>query len=234
MDKNLTIARGLYYNLFSEIFAFLSEPKQFSSIKEKVEYLSLNPLEENSQKSLQNMKSFLEKGYDALKNEQDSVFYDIQSSFVPVTASFYDEERDDGKKRLEMIHLMQEAKVKRDESCKDSEDSIWIIFSFMNTLLQSASQNDKKSEKLSDAVFKNLINNFADEFVIHLVSHENGDFYKSAGELLSIFIEFERMLLNVERPKIKFETENQKINYVKERKPTIQRPKKNLDELSSL
>ena len=73
------------------------------------------------------------KGYEALKDESNYIFYSPSTTFIPMSASFYSEARDDGKKRQEMLELVNLSNFRRDsDKYKDNEDNIAFIFNFMH------------------------------------------------------------------------------------------------------
>ncbi len=190
MDENLIKARMLYYAFFSEVFNFLESKKAYEDIALKLERLSEAPINEDAKKALDAMREFLKQGYEALKEEQNEVFYSPVTSFVPMSASFYDEKRDDGKKRIKMISLMKQAGFVKDESFKDSEDHVGFIYAFMFTLLSSLKAQDIE---LSKEVFKDILNPFADEFTQRIYIHEKSGFYKYVAVLLDVFMKLERL-----------------------------------------
>ncbi len=194
MDKNLIHARMLFYSFFSDVLNFLEKDETFSHVQQKLQLLSQNPLNDEMKEAFENMQGFLSKGYEALQNEQNDVFYSPVTSFIPFSASFYDEQRDDGRKKIQMIDYLKEAGFVKDESYKDSEDNIGFIFSFFSTLLQKA---DMDSINLSKKVFENIINPFIDEFIQKIYEHECGDFYKNMAIIMDIFIKFERLNFNI-------------------------------------
>lgn len=198
---NINKAREVYYGLFSSLFNLLQNEEVYSKIITTVEILEKNSLDEYSETALKDMKIFLEENnFDYLKSEINQVFYSPSTSFIPVTASFYDEARDDGKKRLEMLSLVSLSTFRRDDNFKETEDSIAFIFTFMNKLLNDEVINNKNSENISKKVFIDILNPIIDEFIQKLYDHECSVFYKDLSIVLKVFMEFERHFYEVKKP----------------------------------
>lgn len=235
MNKEaLNKARTVYYGLFSTIFSFVNKKEDFENIKNTVEVLSQNPIDENSEKALINMKNFLEKGgFDALKDENNLVFFSPSTTYIPTTASYYDEARDDGKKRLEMINYVLQTKFRRDETkFTEAEDHISFILGFIQKLIEEDLRKEDSSLLITD-VFQNILSQTIDEFIQNLYNHENSHFYKDAAVLLKVFIELERVLLDIKKVEIKKEFV-ERTPVKKQKNEFKKRAKRNLDEVTSL
>ena len=215
--KAINRARALYYGLFASLFAFVKEDR-FKGLKESLELLKNNPLEENSKKALENMYNILSsQGEEFIRDEFDAIFYDLSSDPVPTTASFYDEERDDGKKRLLMVELLLKSKYRKDsEKFSDLEDDIGFILSFMSRLVDDEANGDDSAAKLEKEVFQKVLNTFADEFLENVHMHENSAFYQEAALLLKVFLEFERVFLGIRKPKEKMKIKKEKKVFISE------------------
>ncbi len=204
MDKKaINQARVVYYGLFSALFAFVLEGERYKGVKETLEFLSKNPLDENSKKAIDNMLSIINAiGLKQLEREFDAIFYDLSSDPVPTTASFYEEERDDGKKRAIMVDYVLQSNFRRDtKKFTDLEDDIGFVLSFMQKLIEDELNGNDKAGFLEREVFRNVLNNFVDEFIENVYMHENSAFYQEVTLLLKVFIEFERVFLGFQKPK---------------------------------
>lgn len=236
IDHEINKARAVYYGLFSSLLSFLETNKNYKSIKETIEILSKSPLEENSEKALTQMQSFLEKeGFEGLQAESNLVFFSPSTTYIPMTASYYNEARDDGQKRIEMLNYVAESNYRRNSSTyKDTEDNIGFILNFMNKLLEDSIQNDKASEQLVHKVFENILNEIIDPFFTNLYNHEHSNFYKNLALLIKVFIEFERHYYNLTKPIEKNIVDVQRPNTRVKKKESVQRAKRNFDEVTSL
>jgi len=236
MNQQIDKARMVYYGLFSALLSFLETDEKYENIKDTIDYLSNNPLEEYSAEALSNMKEFLNiHSFTGLKDESNLVFYSPSTTYIPTTASYYNEARDDGKKRIEMYNYLAQSKFRRDESLyKESEDSICFVFNFMNKLIEDNLNGEKTSELLAKSVFENILNEMSDLFSSNLYNHESADFYKDLALLLKVFIEFERHYYNLSKPKEIEIKETIRPNTKVKKKDSVKRAKRNLDEINSL
>ena len=118
MDKNqiITKARGLYYNLFANFFIVSSDVKNYLGIISLINMLKEKSFDENSQIALANLSASLDPTSNVdLMQEFDDLFYSPVSSNIRLTASYYDEGVESGKKRVEMIQFIAKTKLRRDE-----------------------------------------------------------------------------------------------------------------------
>jgi TorA maturation chaperone TorD len=214
--------RIVYYGLFSSFFAFSIDESDFKNIVDAVDILSTNPLDDQTEKSLKNIKRRLNKGgYDALKNESDKVFFSPTTIFVPMTASYYNEQRDGGNKRIEMMSYVLESKFRRNtDEYKEYEDHIEFVMLFIQKLINEELQGDLSAQMLSKKVFVNILNEMIDEFSNNLFNHEKSQLYKQIVLALRSFIDFERLYLNIAQP-IKEEVKKRaKINVLEDDQQT--------------
>ncbi|MFK5882017.1 MAG: molecular chaperone TorD family protein [Sulfurospirillum sp.] len=201
--ENINRARVLFYGLFASLFAFVLEEKRYNELEKKIEFFLQNPIDESMDKTLKNMSQIISsKGLKSIESEFDAIFYDLSGSPVPTTASFYEEERDDGKKRQLMVNYVLQSNYRRDnKKFTDLEDDIGFIFAIMQNLIVDELDGDEKAAFLESEVFKNVLNPFVDEFIENIYMNENALFYQEAAILLKSFISLERLFLNVNRPK---------------------------------
>ena len=225
-------ARAVYYGLFASLLTFFDKQDDIKGLLETVALLKENPLDEHTSSALNAMYAMLEEGgHKALQEESNALFFNPYASFIPVTASFYDEQRDDGKKRLEMVNYVLSSKFRRDpEKFKELEDHIGFIVLFMQKLIEASLEGDKCAESLSQEVFAHILNGFVDEFIQNVYVNKSSKFYKEAAIVFQAFIEIERLFLNIAKP---HHEEKRKIEVLEQRqkKPLKERIKRNLDEI---
>jgi len=234
--QSINKARVVHYGLFCSVLGFFENRDRYENIAGTIDLLSQNPIDENCEKAIEGMKEFLQKGgFEALKEENDMIFYSPITSFIPTTASFYDEQRDDGKMHLKMINYVLKSKFRRDIStCKEHEDHIEFILVFMQKLVEEDIDGDQDAAILARDVFKNVLNVMIDEFVENLYTHEKSNFYKNMAIVMKVFFELEREYLNISKPKVKESRKNENQKLTKKKEPAHERVKKNMDEVSSL
>ncbi len=226
-------ARAVYYGLFASLLTFFEDANDLEVIQKTIDVLASNPLDEASFSAFSNMQNLLiTKDYVFLKEESDKVFFSPYAAYIPVTASFYVENRDDGKMRLAMVNYVLSSKFRRDtEKFKELEDHIGFIVLFMQKLIEDELSGNEQSAQLSREVFVNILNPFVDEFIAALYTHEYSHFYQEFAVVMQSFIALERLYLDVKKPIKEDETPRVFVNEIqKVRKPIKERPKKNMEE----
>ncbi|MGL1931225.1 MAG: molecular chaperone TorD family protein [Desulfotalea sp.] len=239
MDKNhIHNARVVYYQLFSALFAFDMTEKDYQIAVQCTSVLAQNPLDDESSKALFYLKKeFAKRGFSGLKDESDMVFYNPLSSLVPMTASYFSEQRDDGLRRVEMIdHLLKSPFRKDVAKYKENEDHIEFICLFMATIIKDEIAGKEYATDLSKQVFTTILNSMANPFIDTLFIHEKAEMYRYVALLARSFFEFERVFHDVEEPVAKNTEDYSKPNIVllKEKQPAREMPKRNEDEFISV
>ena len=193
MDKNITKARAYFYEFLAYPLFFHTSDEKFARWREQLSYLAQNPLSEQSAEAFANLEEF---SFKELVNEQNEVLFGFTN--IPLSASFYEEGRDNGAARLRVIHCLNLSPYRRDkELCKDSEDYVGFIFLAMATFLNDEFNGAKN---ISDKLFSETLNLFVDEFGSLLLAHKNANFFRSYALILKDFIELERAVLSIEAP----------------------------------
>ena len=203
--ESVNPARSLYYGFFSKMLVFSESEDRFDGLKEALDVMISNPMDENSAEALKEIKEFLHLGgVDALVNEYDDIFHNPESKVVRNTASFYDEQVESGKKRLEVKNFLAKTKIRRDEkNFKESEDSVGFLVTFMHELAELIINGEKSYETLQHCLFAEIINEFIGEYIEALYENEKSNAYKSVAVVLNAFIEFERLYFDVTKPAAK-------------------------------
>ncbi|RXJ83512.1 molecular chaperone [Arcobacter sp. CECT 8985] len=232
-NTELNKARAVYYGLFGSLFSYIKDEKQFDDIKNSLELLSQAPIDENSKVAFSNANEFLNsKGMKGLIEENNQIFYSPSTTFIPVTASFYNEERDDGQKRVEMTNIVLKSTFRKDGSVfKEAEDHVCFIFSFLQKIIEQDNSNIENQLVIDS--FSKVLNTFIDEFISNVYNHEESDFYKNIAVILKVFISLERALLNIEQEK-EHKVRKQHDIFHKQKKGFTKRAKRNFDEVTSL
>ena len=197
MDANLIKARSYYYEFFAIPFFFYNTDAKFKRWQQQLEFLKGSPIAPADAAEFENLQKF---SFEKFKSEQNSVLFDFSYANVPMSASFYDEGRDDGKMRLSVLNTLKKSKFRRNmELCKECEDYVGFIFYLHSTLLRS--EAEEGAEALSTELFTNVTNGFVDEFGEFLCGHVKADFFRSLGGLMKSFFALERSLLALNAPK---------------------------------
>ena len=215
-------ARIVYYGLFSCLFSFRMGREQYDTIVRAVNILHRNSIDEQSEKALDNIKRRLKKGgFEALEQESNRVFFSPTTAFVPMTASFYHEQRDDGKKRVEMIDYLLQSKFRRNTNTyKEHEDHIEFVMQFLQKLIEQEVEGDASAGLLARKVFANILNPMVDDFADNLFRHDKSFLYKQAVLALRSFIDCERLYLNIPKPENSESRTARKIEQARKKEQT--------------
>jgi len=206
MNKDsVNVARSVYYGLMSKMFVFTTSRDRFDGLVEALDILIANPLDENSCEALKEVKYFIEtRGTGALLDEFDNIFSNPMTQTLRDTASFYNEGVESGKKRVVVKNFLGKTKIRRNEKVfMDNEDSVGFLVTFMHELIELIISGEKQYATVQHCLFKEVINEFFDEFIVNLYEHEKADAYKSLAVVLNAFLEFERVYFDVRKPKPK-------------------------------
>ncbi|ASM35844.1 Putative formate dehydrogenase-specific chaperone [Campylobacter sputorum subsp. bubulus] len=194
--KDILKARSYYYEFASSTLFFSEKESLFKNMQEKIKELSKFPITDENKTDFEVMAKF---DFSKFKDEQNAMFFSLSYSNVPTTASFYDEGRDNGKARLDVINIIKKSSYRRDEKkCEEGEDFIGFIFGLMATFLKDEANENK--QELSSELFKTSINNFIDEFLDMLEKSKYAVFFKAYVSVMRNFISLERSLLEVQEP----------------------------------
>ena len=204
-ENEVNRARFVYYKLFSSFFVYSKDITKYFQLLNLIDLLKENPLDNSSAQALENLTKKLQKDTNiVLMQEYDDIFHNPQTSTVRTTASFYDEQVESGKKRVQMLDFLAKTKIRRDEKeFSEYEDSIGFIFAVMSELALLVSDGEEQYKTLQHCMFADILNEFIDEFSKTVYEHESADIYKDVVSLLHSFMEFERLYLEVSKVKPK-------------------------------
>ena len=201
-DKNINKARALYYGMFSRCFVFTTDTSRYFELVNFIDILKDNPLDKNSAQALTEIKEVVQSDSNiTFMREFDDIFHSPETHTVRTTASYYDENVESGKKRLEMQNFLAKTKIRRDEKAySDYEDHIGFIFAVMSELCELIANGEDQYKNTAHCIFEQILNEFVDEFAKELYEHESAVIFKNVIVLLKSFIEFERIFLEVSIP----------------------------------
>ena len=201
-EEKINKARALYYAMFSRCFVFTTDNKRYFELIEFIDILKENPLDKNSAKAFEDIRAVVKSDSNIVfMKEFDAIFHSPETQTLRTTASYYDEDIESGKKRLEMQNFLAKTKIRRDEtSYSDYEDHIGFIFSVMSELCELIANGEEQYKNTAHCIFEQILNDFVDKFSKELYEHENADIFKNIVVLLKSFIEFERIYLEVQTP----------------------------------
>ena len=204
-QEALMKARSIYYSLFSRLFVYSKEVTNYLDLINILKLLEENPLDKTTKEAITSMLAKLDSTSNvSLVQEYDEIFHNPETKNIRVTASYYDEGVESGKKRVEMLQFLAKTKIRRNEKeFADYEDSIGFIFTLMSQLIELVIEGEKEYENTQHCVFSQVLNDFIDEFSKEVYEHPSADIFKDAIVVLKAFVSFERLFLEVSKPAMK-------------------------------
>ena len=201
-DQEINKARAVYYSLFSKFFVYSSDTQSYLDLINMVNVLIDSPLDKSSCEALKRIKVELDPFSNVkLIQEYDDLFHNPFSSTIRTTASFYDENIESGKKRVQMLDFLAKTRIRRDEKTyTDLEDSVAFILTLMAELLDLIAQGQSQYKTVTHCIFADVLNAFVDEFAKDVYEHENAKIFKDVIVVFQAFISFERLYLEVSKP----------------------------------
>lgn len=204
-DQVINQARSVYYGMFSRFFVYSQNTSRYFELLNLIKILKENPLDTTSAQALENIENKIEKDSNmSLIQEFDDIFHNPSTTTIRTTASFYDEQIESGKKRLEMLDFMAKTKIRRDEKVfTENEDSLGFIFTMMSELITLVVEGKENYNTVQHCMFAEILNDFVDQISREIYEHESADIYKDVIVVLQAFMEFERLYLEVSKPRLK-------------------------------
>ncbi|PID77329.1 MAG: hypothetical protein CSB24_01920 [Deltaproteobacteria bacterium] len=229
-------ARIVYYGLFASAFAFRFGKQEFEILKNAVRTLNEAPIDEPSAEALAGMQDFIgQHGFQGVRDESDQVFYSPVTSHLPMTASFYYENRDDGSQRVAMIdYLLKSPFRKNSGSFQENEDHIEFILLFIQHLIEDSLKEKPESASLAGEVFADILNGMIDLFADNVFRHEKSVFYRHTAALFHSFADIERQVFGLDRPQNIAVKDMMRQDLRKEKLPPRQMQTRNFEEFDSI
>ncbi|MFT5661236.1 MAG: TorA maturation chaperone TorD [Sulfurimonas sp.] len=204
-EVKINKARALYYAMLSRCFVFTTDNTRYFELINFIDILKENPLDKMSGQALQDIRELIKSDSNvAFMSEFDEIFHSPETKNIRTTASYWDENVESGKKRVQMKNFLGKTKIRRDEKAYyDYEDSIGFIFTVMSELSDLIANGDNQYKNTSHCIFDEILNEFIDDFSRDLYEHESAVIFKHVVVILKSFIEFERIYLEVSAPAFK-------------------------------
>ncbi len=192
MNKELLTVRSFFYGLLSNFFIYSALESNLPSVKKAIQSLMDNSPTAEMADSLGRLADVLESDFGLLVSEADKLFYNPFNVLVPLSASYYEEGREFGKKLITAREILWGVGIEKNEDVyTESEDTIGFLLSSMHTLIQKEI-SEEATEKAQLELFSKLINPFVSDFTELLSQHPNSVLYKDIAVILDFFVAFER------------------------------------------
>jgi TorA maturation chaperone TorD len=196
-------ARSVYYYLFSKFFVYQEKIEIYLEIIKILRILDENPLDNLCKESTTRLLKKLDPVSNILLIEEfNEIFYNPGSITIRTTASYYDEGVEAGKKRVEAQQFLAKTKIRRnEESFTEHEDSFPFLVTILAELNELIINGEEAYKSTQHCLFEKILNIFVDDFSKNVYEHEKADLFKDVIILLKTFIKFERIYLNIPKPK---------------------------------
>ncbi len=187
--NEINTSRAYFYEFFATPLLFGDE-KDFTQWQAQARFLAQNPLDESIKGELEALLGF---DFARFKAEQNAMFWDLSYVNVPLSASFYDEGRDDGQLKLLACEIIRKSQLRKDEKCRQSEDEFGFVFGFVASVLNT-------EPHIAEQLFRLVLNPVIDEFLDKLATHKSSNFFTHLSRVMNVFFAQERLFLNVQAP----------------------------------
>ncbi len=198
-ETQINKARTIYYNLLSKFFVYSTDYNKYLELLGLIDILKENPLNDQMKEALNSLSSTLTKFTQALLVEEyDDIFQNPETQNIRMTASYYDEQVESGKKRVQMLDFLAKTKIRRDENkFSEYEDSLGFILAVMSELASLVAKGEEQYKTVQHCLFEDILNGFIDEISREIYEHPNANIYKDVIIVLHSFMTFERLYLEV-------------------------------------
>ena len=190
-------ARLFVYNLLSLFFVEEYTKTKQEEILKNLEILSENsfsPVVEESAKNI--VKIISQRGKEEIFRQYQDLFLIPFGEFIPLSISWYHEQREGGIMQLKVKDILGKTKIRRDEnSFTAQEDNFGFTFTLSAYLLEKQLNNEIK-EDLQKELFVEVLNPYLDKLFYKLISTKS-DIYSNVGFILESFYGFEKGYLEL-------------------------------------
>ncbi|WP_198304808.1 TorD/DmsD family molecular chaperone [Arcobacter vandammei] len=185
-------ARLFVYNLLSLFFIEEYTKTKQDEIVKNLEILSQNAFSPIVEKACIEILEFLKQ------KEQNEIFNHYQELFlipfgecVPISVSWYHEQREGGIMQLKVKDVLAKTKIRKDEnSFTAQEDHLGFIFTLCAYLLEQQ-LNEEIKEDLQKELFVEVLSPYIDKFFYRLMAAKS-PIYSNVGLIVESFYEFEK------------------------------------------
>ncbi|OCL82109.1 TorD/DmsD family molecular chaperone [Arcobacter porcinus] len=188
-------ARMFIYNLLSLMFVEEYSKTKVDEIISSLEVLSRNsfsPIVEEA--SLEIIKVIEEKGKEEVYKEYQELFLIPFGTFIPLSVSWYHEQREGGIMQLKVKDVLGKTKIRRDEKTFTAqEDHLGFIFTLSAYLIEKQIVGEIE-ENLQKELFDEVIKLHLDKFFFKLMG-TSSPIYSKIALILESFYGFEKAYL---------------------------------------
>ena len=185
-------ARLFVYNLLSLFFIEEYTKTKEDEIIKNLEILSQNSFSdivENASKEI--LKFLKENDKNTIFNHYQELFLIPFGKYIPLSVSWYHEEREGGIMQLKVKDILAKTKIRRDESFFSAqEDHFGFIFTLSAYLLEQQI-NEEIKDDLQKELFLEILSPYCDKLFYKLMASQS-EIYSNVGLILESFYGFEK------------------------------------------
>ena len=185
-------ARLFVYNLLSLFFIEEYTKTKEDEIIKNLEILSQNSFSdivENASKEI--LKFLKENDKNIIFNHYQELFLIPFGKYIPLSVSWYHEEREGGIMQLKVKDILAKTKIRRDESFFSAqEDHFGFIFTLSAYLLEQQI-NEEIKDDLQKELFLEILSPYCDKLFYKLMASQS-EIYSNIGLILESFYGFEK------------------------------------------
>ena len=142
------------------------------------------------------IKIISQRGKEEIFRQYQDLFLIPFGEFIPLSISWYHEQREGGIMQLKVKDILGKTKIRRDEnSFTAQEDHFGFTFTLSAYLLEKQLNNEIK-EDLQKELFVEVLNPYLDKLFYKLMSTKS-DIYSNVGFILESFYGFEKGYLEL-------------------------------------
>lgn len=190
-------ARLFVYNLLSLFFVEEYTKTKQEEILKNLEILSENsfsPVVEESAKNI--IKIISQRGKEEIFRQYQDLFLIPFGEFIPLSISWYHEQREGGIMQLKVKDILAKTKIRRDESSfKAQEDHFGFVFTLSSYLIENQINKNIK-ENLQKELFDEVLGLYMDKLAYKLMATKS-EIYSNVGLILESFFDFEKGYLGI-------------------------------------
>lgn len=190
-------ARFFVYNLLSLLFVEEYTKTKQDEIVKNLEILSLNSFSEAVEEASKEILEIVsKKGKEEIFKQYQELFLIPFGEFIPLSISWYHEQREGGIMQLKVKDVLAKTKIRRDEnSFTAQEDHFGFTFTLSAYLLEKQ-LNEEIKEDLQKELFIEVLKPYLDKLFYKLMATKS-DIYFNVGIILESFYAFEKGYLEV-------------------------------------
>jgi len=190
-------ARAFIYKLLSDLFVEEYTKTNTKELLNSLEVLQENSFSQEVSIACGEILDYLkEKGEEYLYKEYQEMFLIPFGTFIPLSVSWYYEQREGGIMQLRVKEVLAKTKIRKDEkNFTAQEDHYGFIFTLSAYLLEQEI-NDELEVGLQKELFEKVINSTIDGMFFKLIGSPSY-IYSRVGAILQEFIGFERAYFEI-------------------------------------